>query len=1010
MSRSTHPHTTAVGGVTSGTVTFLFTDIEGSTRLLQQLGKQYAEVLLEQRRLLRAVFRETNGREIDTAGDGFFVVFDRARDGVAAAVAGQRVLARHAWPMGVVVRVRMGLHTGEPALVAGSYVGLDVHRAARIGAAGHGGQVLLSQATRQLVEHDLPEGVSLRTLGEHRLKDLEHPEHLAQLVLAGLPSDFPPLRTMGTRSGNLVPPSTVFIGREEEVATIRHLLLRPAVRLLTLTGPGGTGKTRLGFEAASGLQHAFPDGVYCVKLAPILDAELVPSCIAAALNLVEDPVRPVLEILKHQLRDRCILLVLDNFEQVVEAAPALAALLLACPALKMLVTSRKVLHLSGEYEYQVPPLALPDPARLPGTDALRQFSALALFIERAQAVRPGFVLTEENAGAVAAICMQLDGLPLAIELAAARIKLFSPQAMLARLDSRLDLLRGCARDLHPRHQTLRQTIAWSYDLLTAHEQRFFRRLAVFAGGCTLESASRVCAVTADPLSEALDVVAALVDQSLLRQQEGLDGEPRFVMLETIREFGLECLAHAGEAAETRQAFATWMQEQVEQAAPALTGAEQGRWLDRLEAELGNLRAVLQWTREQGEAETGLRIGAVLWRFWAIRGHLREGREALEALLALPDAQAPTPIRAQALNGLGTLVHEISDFLTARPLLEEGLSIWRALGDEPGMAIALNNLAWVASMLGDFEGARQYSQESMALSRKLEDPRGMAVVLHNLGWLNTQQRRYRTAGEQFREGLSLRSVIGDQRGYGYDQANLAFVRSLMGDYGEAEALVHEGLSVLNRLKDRQIIAWALAVQGYIAVEQGQVDRGAACLEESCLLWRETGNRFGLAWSLCVLGGALQVRGEADRAWASVAEGLAICRQTGSRWGLVMALNHLGHLALARQDLVQARQLFQEALAVHRAYGGMHTLTECLEGAALLLLQQEEAVPATLLFAQADRIHHQDEAPPSPRLQSLCRTALAHLQARMGAAAFQRAWDEGRGMTLEEVMEAAGLHEG
>jgi predicted ATPase/class 3 adenylate cyclase len=991
-----------------GTITFLFTDIEGSTRLLQRLGAHYADVLVEQRRLLRAVFQERNGREVDTAGDGFFVVFDRARDGVMAAISAQRVLAGHVWPMGAVVRVRMGVHTGEPVLVGGSYVGLDVHRAARICAAGHGGQVLISQATRELVEHDLPEDVSFRALGEHRLKDLEHTEHLSQLVISGVPADFPPLRTMGIRSGNLRPSSTDFIGREEEVATIRHLLLRPAVRLLTLTGPGGTGKTRLGFEAASGLQDAFTDGIYAVNLAPILEAGLVPSCIADTLNVMEDPARPVLDVLKHQLRDRHLLLFLDNFEQVVGAAPAIADLLGACPALKVLVTSRTVLHLSGEYEYQVPPLALPDPMRLPDIEALLRFSALVLFVERARAVRPGFALTVENAGIIAAICIRLDGLPLALELAAARIKLFSPQAMLARLDSRLDLLKGGARDLHPRHQTLRQTIAWSYDLLSAHEQRFFRRLAVFAGGCTLEGVSRVCAMTADPRAEPLDVVAALVDQSLLRQQEGPDGEPRFVMLETIREFGLECLELSGEAAETRQTFATYLLELVEQAAPALTGAQQEWWIDQLEAELGNLRAALQWASGQGGAEIGLRIGAALWRFWAIRGHLHEGRETLETLLTLPDVQAPTPIRAQALNGLGTLIHEMSDFQAARPLLEESLSIWRALGDEQGMAVSLNNLVWVMSMLGDYEDAQRFSQESMVLNQRLGNRRNSAVALHNLGWLNIQQRRYRQASEQFRESLSVRQVIGDQRGCGYERANLALVVSLMGDYDQAETLAQEALAILGRLGDRQIIAWARAIQGYIAFEQEKGDHGAACLEESCRLWRETGNRFGLAWSLCILGNILPLQGETARAWICGTESLAISRQTGSRWGLVMALNHLGYLALAQHQFPQAQTFFLEALAVHRAYGGLHTLAECLEGVAVLALEQGVEVSSTLLFGKADRIRQQDETPRPPRLRATFHTTLAHLQTRMGATAFQAAWDRGATMTLDEVLEATRLH--
>src|SRR6266487_47153 len=503
----------------TGTVTLLFTDIEGSTRLLQQLGERYASVLSECRDLLRTTFSEHHGHEVDTQGDAFFVAFARASDAVAAAVDGQRALFTHAWPEGKAVRVRMGLHTGEPHLASEGYVGLDVHRAARIMCAGHGRQVLLSQTTHDLVEHALPEGVRVLDLGAHRLKDLQHPSHLFQLVIAGLPAGFPPLKTLDAYPNNLPIQPTPLIGREQEVATVAALLRRDDLRLLTLTGPGGTGKTRLGLQVAAELSDRFADGVFFVNLAPLSDPELVIPATAQALDVQEIGGQPLLELLKGSLREKHLLLLLDNFEQVVGAAMYVADLHAACPNLKVMVTSRMTLHIRGEQEYTVPPLAVPDPKHLPDLVVLSQYEAVALFIQRAQATRPEFQVSNANAPAVAEICVRLDGLPLAIELAAARIKVLPPQALLARLGQRLAVLTGGARDAPTRQQTLRNTIEWSYQLLDADEQRLFRRLSSFVGGCTLEAIEAVCTELDGEVRQVLDGVASLIDKSLLQQTE-----------------------------------------------------------------------------------------------------------------------------------------------------------------------------------------------------------------------------------------------------------------------------------------------------------------------------------------------------------------------------------------------------------------------------------------------------------------------------------------------------------
>src|SRR5690348_458475 len=581
-----------VSQLPTGTVTFLFTDIEGSTRLLQRLGDRYTIVLGAHRDLMRAAFARCGGREVDTQGDAFFAAFTRAADAVACAVDAQRALARHAWPEGVAVRVRMGIHTGEPMMAGGGYVGLDVHRAARMCAAGHGGQILLSQAARDLVDGHLPPETSLRDLGEHRLKDLQRPEHLYQIIHADLPSEFPPLRTLPGDRHNLPAQPTELVGRDRDLAAIRTLLLGEHARLVTLTGPGGIGKTCLGLHAAGEAVAAFHDGVTFVDLSPITDPELVAPAVAQTLGLREMGGRSPADGLKTHLARRHALLLLDNFEQVVGAAPLVAELLAACPDLAVMVTSREALRVQGEREYPVGPLALPRAnggveKQQSAADAatIAQAPAVALFIQRARAVKPDFALTNASAAAVVEICARLDGLPLAIELAAARVKLLSPQALAARLVRRLDLLTGGARDLPTRHRTLRGTVTWSYDLLPPSERALFRRLAVFAGGWTLEAAEAVCSSTEATgngeggSTSVLDGLGSLVDKSLVRQQEGPDGEPRFMMLETIREFAAEQLSAAGEAEQPRSGHAGYFLALAEQAAPKLTGPEQKAWLE-----------------------------------------------------------------------------------------------------------------------------------------------------------------------------------------------------------------------------------------------------------------------------------------------------------------------------------------------------------------------------------------------------------------------------------------------
>jgi predicted ATPase/class 3 adenylate cyclase len=705
----------------TGTVTFLFTDIEGSTRLLQALGGGYPAVRDEHAAILRRAIRDRDGVEVSTEGDSFFAAFASPVAAVGAAVAAQRGLAAHRWPEGFPVRVRMGLHSGEGMLGGDNYVGIDVNRAARIAGAAHGGQVIVSGATRGLVEHAVPEGTSLRDLGEHRLKDLNLPMRLYDLVIEGLPADFLPPRTLDARPGNLPAQLTSFVGRERETAEARRLLGR--TRLLTLTGAGGTGKSRLALQVAAELLPGYRDGAFFADLSSVTDPDLVPAVLARALRVPEAPGRPVLEALRDHLRDRRLLLVADNFEQVTEAGVVVEELLAAAPGLTVLATSRVALSLRGEQELVVPPLALPDPARPADLEALGRSDAVRLFVERAQAVGPGFELTEENAQAVAGICARLDGLPLAIELAATRTKVLTPEQILPRLQRSLTLLTGGARTLPDRQRTLRGAIAWSYDLLPAAEQRLFARLSVFSGGWTLASAEAV----GDPEALGLDPLEAttsLVEQSLATTGAAAGG-PRFSMLQTIREFGREQLAASGELDEVARRHASWFLDLAVAAEPHLGGADQGEWLDRCDLEHANLRAALRWAVEAGEIDRAQEAAGAIWRFWQQRGHLAEGRRWLEELLAMPSGQGPTPARAKALAGAGGIAWWQEDIAAARGYYQEALTIARQLGDPARTAQALYNQSFVAGAAGDFDSAFGLLEESLELARRAGDEPGAA---------------------------------------------------------------------------------------------------------------------------------------------------------------------------------------------------------------------------------------------------------------------------------------------
>jgi non-specific serine/threonine protein kinase len=815
----------------------------------------------------------------------------------------------------------------------------------------------------------------------------------------------PTMKTPKAHLGNLPVPSTPLVGREQELAALTQLLLRDEVRLVTLTGPGGTGKTRLGLQAAANLNEAFSNGTFFVSLAANTDAKLVMSTIAQVFGIFENPVRSVAEGVIAYLREKNLLLLLDNFEQVVDATPVVAELLAACPKLKILVTSRTVLHLTGEHEFSVPPLATPNPKQNVTLAVLTQYAAIKLFVQRAAAVKPDFVLTPENAPAVAEICFHLDGLPLAIELAAARLKLFSPQAMLARLEKRFELLKGGARDMPARHHTLQQAIAWSYDLLRADEKSFFRRLAVFSGGCSLEAVEAVWRAQNDLTCSALDGVAALIDKSLLRQDQTADDEPRFVMLETIREYALECLRVNEDWEAARRAHADFFLTLALQAEPELTGPKQKVWLTKLEREHDNFRAVLKWVEESGEAEHGLRLSGALWRFWLVRGHMIEGRERLTALLALPNSAQRTRERAKVLNGAATIIHEMGDYTTAHPLLLESLEIWRELGDKKAEAAAINNLGWVATMRCDFDTGRALSAEGLILNRELGDKRGIALALNNLGWAACLQGDLTTARSLHESGLSLRREIGDERGIAFVLTSLGWIDGMQGHYEKATSQLEEAYGRLKALDDKQIMAIALSYQSNAAIVHGDLERARTLLEESAPFIKEVGSKWALAFYCYTSGIVAHEQGNSKLAEEHLEESLSLYRALENKWGMAYVLNFRGCIRLEKNDMDCAVACYQESLHLSKETGNRLGTANALLGFGRLSHAAGNQHRAVRLFAAAETLHLATGAPLPAFVRARFDREVSAVRALLGEEIFAAEYEAGKKMPLEQTVEFA-----
>jgi predicted ATPase/class 3 adenylate cyclase len=860
----------------SGTVTFLFTDIEGSTKLAQQHPDSWEAARQRHDAILRQAIEKHHGYVFQIIGDAFCAAFHTAPDALAAALTAQRALQPTLNNQeSTMIRVRMGLHTGAAEARDGDYQGyVTLVRVQRVMSVAYGGQIVLSITSAELVRGNVPAGLSLRDLGEHRLKGLLNPEHLWQVVVPELPQDFPPLQSLNAIPNNLPVQLTSFIGREKELAELKRLL--PTTRLLTLTGSGGVGKTRLSLELAAEVLDTFKDGVWFIELAPLADPALIPGLIASTIGLKEQPGQALRALLSDYFHTRTALLMLDNCEHLIAECATLGdTLLRTAPGLAILASSREALGIAGELAWRVASLQIPNPAQasqMPLAE-LTQYEAVRLFSERAKFAQPAFAVSDANAPAVAQICYRLDGIPLAIELAAARIKLFPAEQIATRLDDRFRLLTGGSRTALPRQQTLRALIDWSYSLLSEPERVLLRRLAVFAGGWTLEAAEAVCAdvvgaglgpyalgwssprvgsgdspaspagpkdapVTGQPpggqprglplqQTDVLDLLSHLVDKSLVVAEERT-GSARYRMLETIRQYAREKLLESDEGRGLHDQHLDYFARLGAEAEPKLRGRELGAWLDRLEAEMDNIRTALSWSRETGRTEAGLSLAASLFWFWNLRGYQTEGLEWLQSLLALPAPVKNTLMRGRALNALALTNSRRGNYGTARPLAGEALEIGQELHDQQLVASAYLGLAAIAFYEGNLALAQSMREQSLTIWQALGDRHQIGFTISNMGMLAAVQGDYVRAEQSLAEGVRLMQEFGDKNSLSAAARFWGYALLYQDNDKAAATKFRESLTLNWELGDRQAVGACFAAYASLAVVREDFRRAVLLL--------------------------------------------------------------------------------------------------------------------------------------------------------------------------------------
>jgi predicted ATPase/class 3 adenylate cyclase len=1031
--------------IPTGIVAFLSSDIEGSTQLLRRLGDRYPGVLARHQTILRAAFEKYGGYEVGAEGDAFFVAFSRASDALGAAVAGQRELFAYPWPADNRVFVRMGIHTGEPVCTEKNYTGLDVHRTARIMSAGHGGQVLISLATKILLGNRLPEDVGLRDLGEHRLKDLELPEHLFQLTIAGLRSDFPPIRSLNNCPNNLPAQIAPMIGREKALADLCELLRQPDVRFVTLTGTGGVGKTLLALQAANTLLADFADGAFVVDFSAVTQVRSVSVVIATTLGVEQTGTQSLLHSIKEHLREKRLLLLLDNLEQITAASKEITAILEACPAVKILGTSRVSLSVRSEHVFNVQPLELPQLRRTSGKRDLLESPAVRLFIDRAKAAKGELALSDENLNAIAQICLLLDGLPLGIELVAARVRLLSPQALLARLVDPtgricLQLLTGGTHDLPPRQQSIRETIAWSYNLLDADGKKLFCSLSVFTGGCTLGTAEAVCHQLSDSEVNVIDGIGTLIDYNLLLQREQQGDEPRIEMLQTIREFGLEQLAKSRSDAKTFRTYASYFAALAENAERNRRGSEYSNWAERIEAEYSNFKASLTWSAEN-DPELAVRIIAAVGEFWFRRGHWTDldsacaialqtsgkpsslasqarcarfagqcarvtgspvrAKNFFEQSLSLGEkSEAPVEIIA-ALNELGSIVfHNEGNNSAARNLFDRAYKMANELSDDNCLADTVFQFGDLALSQSDFEEAREKFEQAAALCRKCDDIAGVAQCVSSLAAVAIELGEYQRASSFLKQALQIHERIQEIHNALWDRYKNAQIAASKGEFGHAEVEFEGCSQAFQQMSATVGEAWSLYELGKICLSKGELAEASAFFERALAIFRSFGHPN--AWAILQLGTTAIYEGRFRSARKFLEKSLSLLRESGSKNGVVQSLCQIARLARLQSDYSAARTLLHESLELACEMDSKSLAVLVLHEVAYLAAAEKQGAQAAKLFGKIDALREEMNSPVPPCDRDDYRAATEQVRIELGDEVFSKLCSEGKLCRLDEFV--------
>ena len=1036
----------------NGNVIFLFTDIEGSTRLSQDFPESLPSALKRHNEILNEVVESFNGFVFKKIGDAFCCAFEDASDAVCASVEIQKRLKNEKWN-DAVIKVRIGIHSGTAEWNGHDYMGyITLARAARVMSAAYGEQILISNDAYVLYlegiktlsekgsdintlspESSEADEISFRDLGERRLKDVIQPIRLYQIACPGLREDFPPLKTLDARPNNLPIQLTNFIGREDEIKSVKELL--KANRLLTIFGTGGAGKTRLSLQTGADLIDDFANGVWFLELAAISDPDYVPIALMNIFGLKEEMNIEPERTLTDYLKNKEILIILDNCEHLIEACAEVSAKLLsACPGLKIIATSRESLNIPGERLFTIPPLTQPDPKKNNTPDQLTQYESVRLFVERAIAVNPKFRVNNRNAHAIAGICSSLDGIPLAIELAAARIKILSPEKIFERLDDMFNLLTGGVRTAMPRQQTLKALIDWSYDLLTKKEKTLWSRLAVFSCVFTLEAAEEICSDEFIKKNDILDLITALCEKSIVIYDESKE---RYKLLDSIRQYGREKLQTDNRIFSKHLDYFLKLSQSAK---PELKGTNLKEWLDLLEADHNNFISAIEWGIRNEEAEKGAIVAYGIGKFWEIRGQYSTGMKVLESILKKHDRLSKNTKAnilnlsgnlnryqgnyenagryfeeslalfrdiedvmgiSTTVNNLGNLAYTQGKFDTAKKFFEESMAIKKEIGDKMGVAGSMNNLGGVAFSTGKYEEARMYYEDSLAIRKEIGDKHGVSASLNNLGGLELYRGNFEKARKYFEESLDIKREIGDKKGIAASLGNVGSVAKTQGDFELTKKIYEESLAVFREIGDKQGIANFLNNLGDLVSLQKDYEQSIKYYEESLAIFRDIGDKQGIATSLSNLGKVLISTEDFEPAGNYLKESLKIFSDIGDKHGIALSFYGLGNLAFFQGDNLKAKRFFEECVLIRNEIGDKAGITESINKLGIVEFRIGDFVKAIKCLSVSEKFFETyrdifDEHDVDLKYETINR-----LREYLGEEDFRKYREEGEKMTMEEA---------